>query len=78
MTVESLTAFVSSVLVIFGALPPIISLVWGIHAHTDDAKLAVVEAMPDVKAIVAVANPNPEGAVIAAAENPKRRKVVET
>jgi hypothetical protein len=49
---------------------------WGATTHTDSGKIAAVEAMPDVKQIVAVATPAANSAVKAAAVDPERPKIV--
>jgi hypothetical protein len=49
---------------------------WGATTHTDSGKIAAVEAMPDVKQIVAVSTPSADSAVKAAAVDPDRPKVV--
>ena len=73
---ESLTTVVVAIITIVGAIPPILSFIWGWRAHTDAAKIKAVEALPDVKAIVAVANPDPASAVAVAVSDPLQHKVV--
>jgi len=74
MTADQVTAFSTSLLTLVGALPPIISAVWGMFAHSDTAKIAAVTAMPDVVKIITVANPS--DGVAAAVANPVQPKVV--
>ena len=71
---EQVTSVTTGLLTILGAAPPIISFIWGMFAHTDKAKLQAVEAMPDVKKIVAV--PNAADGVGEALNDPSRSKVV--
>ena len=69
---ENLTELVNAIIVIGGAIPPIISFIWGIKAHTDASKIASVEKMPEVRA--------KPGLVIAlkeAAASPDSPKVVQ-
>ena len=72
-TPEQVTAVSTAVLALVGALPPIISFVWGMFAHTDSAKLAAVEAMPAVTKITVT--PTAPDAVAQAAADPSRPKV---
>ncbi len=74
MPADKVSAFTTAVLTVVGALPPIASFVWGMFAHTDKAKLQAVEAMPDVKKIVAVSNAG--DGVGEALADPARPKVV--
>ena len=74
MSAGDATNLTTAALTLVGALPPIISFIWGLAAHTDTAKLKAVEAMPDVKNIVAVANAG--DGVGAALADPSRPKVV--
>ena len=59
---------------ISGAVVMIAAIIWSQFAHTDTAQLKAVEAMPDVKKIVAVTNAG-DGVGTALAD-PARPKVV--
>jgi hypothetical protein len=59
---------------ITGVVGAVFPLAWGIFAHTDSAKMASVESMPEVKAIVVERGAN--GSVGAAADDPNRGKVI--
>lgn len=48
-------------------LPPIISIAWGVAAHSDEAKIAAAAAVPGVRKIAIVADAN-GGAATAAAD----------
>ena len=48
---DQVTALSTSIIAVVGALPPLISFVWGMLAHTDANAIKVVTAMPDVKKI---------------------------
>lgn len=61
---------------ITGVVLMVAPMVWGMYAHTDSAKLASVEAMPEVTKIV-VKTTATDG-VATAAEDPNRPKVVTT
>lgn len=52
----------------------IVPYVWGALAHTDSAKLAAVEALPDVRKVVVTASAT--DGVQEAAADPSRPKVV--
>ena len=73
-TPEQVTIFSTSLLTLVGALPPIISFVWGMFAHTDKAAIQTVAAMPDVAKIVAT--PGASDGVAAALKDPTMTKVV--
>lgn len=54
MTADQLSAFSSALIGIIAASPPFISLIWGLYAHTRQAKIKAVAAMPEVKQVVVV------------------------
>jgi hypothetical protein len=56
-----------------GAIITIVPIVWSMFVHTDSAKLAAVEAMPDVAKIIVT--PNAVDGAGAAAADPDRPKV---
>ena len=78
MTADQVTALSTSVLAIVGALPPIISLVWGMFAHTEAAKVAAVNALPKDQVIGVVVAKTASDGVLAAAQNPAMTNVVMT
>jgi hypothetical protein len=82
MTHEQIDALQTAVLAIVGSLPPLISVVWSMFSHTENAKLKSVEAMPEVKNIT-IEMPSKmetittaQTAGISAAIDPERPKVV--
>lgn len=74
MPADKVTGLTTAILTVVGGLPPIISFVWGLVAHTDKAKLQAVQAMPDVAKIVAI--PNAGDGVAKALADPAMPKVV--
>jgi hypothetical protein len=64
----------ATVTMVIGAVLSIAPFAWGYFAHTDSAKLAAVEAMPDVKEIVAKSTAT--DGVAAAVKDSSRPKVV--
>jgi hypothetical protein len=61
---------------VLAALSAVGAAIWSVYNKTDSSKIAAVEAIPDVSKIVAVASPNPDGAVAVAADDPSRPKVI--
>ncbi len=61
---------------IAGIVTAVAPLLWGYFVHTDSAKLAAVEALPDVKKIVV--GPSATDGVEAAVKDATRPKVVST
>lgn len=59
-----------------GAIMMIVPIAWGYFAHTNSAKLAAVEAMPEVAKIVVKPTTDSSPEIVAAAEDPSRSKVV--
>ncbi len=74
MPADKVSGLTTALLTIIGALPPVVSFVWGMFAHTDKAKLQAVQAMPDVAKIVAV--PGAGDGVAKALADPAMPKVV--
>lgn len=75
---DKVTGFTTALLTILGALPPLISFIWGLKAHTEDSKLKAVEAMDDVDKVI-ITPKVVDGAATAAtqaASNSERPKVV--
>jgi hypothetical protein len=60
---------------VLAALSAVGAAIWSVYNKTDSSKIAAVEAIPDVAKIVAVPNPNPDGAVKAAVDDENRTKV---
>lgn len=59
---------------ISGIVIAVAPLLWGYFVHTDSAKLAAVEALPDVKSIIV--KPSATDGVAAAVKDVSRPKVV--
>ncbi len=76
MPADKVSGFTTALLTAVGALPPIVSFVWGMFAHTDSKAIAVTAAMPDVKKIVVASNAG--DGVGAALADPAQPKVVAT
>lgn len=65
----------SSVGDVLAALSAAGAAIWSVYNKTDTAKIAAVEAIPDVAKIVAVPNPDPTGAMADAVADSARPKV---
>jgi hypothetical protein len=76
MPAEQVTALSTAIIAICGALPTIVSAVWGMFAHSDSAKIAAVTAMPGIAQILVKPTAG-DGAATAAAD-PAQPKVVLT
>jgi len=74
MPAEQVTGLSTAIIAVVGALPPIASAIWSMFAHTNDAKLKAVEALPDVQKIVV--NSAATDGVADAAKDLTRTKVV--
>ena len=76
MPVGEVTALQGSIIALVGALPPIVSFVWGMFAHTDSAKIVAAAAISPEAKTIAFAGVSDSTKLAAVAAMPDVEKIV--
>lgn len=71
---DQITGLQTAIISLCGAVPPLVSFIWGYFSHTDSANIKKVEANPGVAQIII--KPTATNGTAAAAADPARPKVV--